>query len=165
MSKLLSSALVSLLVLSVVPAAGAADPCALVPQADVARLLGGAILAAHPSGPEIDEDSGGMQSVCAYQVKSAVVMLNWVEFATAAQALAPWQSSLTEAKDDADTKVSLDTVDPGSAFWATTQGGTAYTMVQGRHVIQAGAGGPGFQSVPAQSLRLVALEAARHLQH
>ena len=165
MSKLTSSALVSLLVVLVVPVAGAADPCALVPQTDVARLLGAAVMAARPHGPEVDKGSGGMRSMCVYQLRSATVMLNCVEFSAAAEALAPWQAGLTEAKADPDTKVSLDTTDGGSAFWATTQEGTAYAMVQGRYVIQVAAGGPGFHSVPGPSLRLLALEASRRLQH
>ncbi len=164
MSKLLSSALVSLLVVLVVPVAGAADPCALVPQTDVARLLGAAVMAARPHGPEVDKGSGGMRSMCVYQLRSATVMLNCIEFSAAAEALAPWQAGLTEARADPDSKVSLDTTDGGGlAFWATTQEDTAYAMVQGRYVIQVAAGGPGFRTVPVQSLRLLALEVVRRL--
>jgi hypothetical protein len=164
MSGLVSAGLASLLVLLAVPVAGGTDPCALIPQAEAAKLLGVAVTGARSSGPATDEESGGMLSTCVFRTGSAAVALTYVEFASAKEASAWYRATLTEAQGTAGTKVSPDQNGSLPAFWATTQIAAAYTLAQARYVVAVGGGGPGFHLVSGQSIRLLALEAAKRLQ-
>ncbi len=165
MSQCVSVGLASLLVLLAVPVAGGTDPCTVVSRGEAEKLLGVAITAAQPSGPETDEESGGMLSRCMYRTGSTAVFLTYVEFASVNEASAWYRATLTEARGDADTTVVLDDKDDVSAYRAKTRAGAGYTLAEGRHVVAAGTGGPGSEPLSGEPLRRLALAAAKRLPH
>ena len=143
------------------------DLCSIISRTDAASLLEQPVTAVTPSGPQRDEDSGGMLSFCTYLSSNAAVVVSIVEFATAAEARKQLNANLVKERMDADDAEV--TEEPGigeQSFWGISANGASYTFVKGSRVVGIGLGGEGFAAMGLSrkdALRRAALAVASKL--
>ena len=145
----------------------AGDSCSLISRTDAATLLEKPVTAVTPSGPQRDEDSGGLLSYCTYLSSNAAVVVSVIEFASAAEARKQLNANLVKERMDADDAEV--TEEPGigeQSFWGISSNGASYTFFKGNHVVGIGLGGEGVVDKwlsRKDALRRVALDVAAKL--
>ena len=144
---------------------GAAGPCDLLDRATAGQLLGQAVAAGTPSGPEPDEDSGGTRRNCVYQTGKSMLVLTHVTFANAAAAReATTRELVGERLGEEDATVKEESGIGDKAYWAYSDIAAQYIVVKGAVVLGLALGGTGQAPSSYQaSLRAAAAKAAAKL--
>lgn len=128
---------VAALVLSAPPA----GPCDLVDKAKITALLGQPATG-EPSGPEKDEDTGGMVSYCSYRAGQLMVIVSDVAFADAGAARkATTQELVKDRLDDETAKVTVEQGVADAGYWAESAKGRMYVVRKGARVVAVMIGG------------------------
>ena len=138
-------------------------PCDILSKATVTALLGQPAPAGTASGPEKDEDTGGMASHCFYQVGSSAVIVSQVVFTSAAEAKKATTAELIKAQmDDTEAKVTQENGVGDTGYWATTEKAAFYAVLKGPRITGVGIGGnlPKAKATYHDALREAALAAA-----
>lgn len=146
---------------------GVPGPCDLLTREAAEGLLGQKVTAPQPSGPELDEDSGGMRSVCVYQAGTRMLFVIRVAFASPAAARAATTRELvTEHYGEGEKDFTI-TEAPGlgdQAFWAYTDRGAEFIVVKGASVLGVTLGGmPKAPSTYQAQLRALTVTVANKL--
>ncbi|HEY7683558.1 MAG TPA: hypothetical protein VH879_13015 [Gemmatimonadales bacterium] len=147
------------------PDAATAGPCDLLDRATAGQLLGQAVAAGTPSGPEPDEDSGGTRRNCVYQAGKSLLVLTQVTFASAAAAReATTRELVGERLGEEDFTVKEESGLGDKAYWAYSEIAAQYIVVKGPNVLGLALGGTGQAPSSYQaSLRAAAAKAAARL--
>lgn len=118
-----------------------AGPCDLVDKAKITALLGQPATG-EPSGPEKDEDTGGMMSYCSYRAGQLMVIVSNVVFANAAAARKATTQELVKARlDDETAKVTAEQGVADAGYWAESAKGRMYVVLKGARVVGVMIGG------------------------
>lgn len=119
-------------------------PCDLLTPAAASELLGQQVTAPAPSGPEPDEETGGIRTICVYQAGTRMLILFRVAFASAPAALeATTRELVGERFSDGEDDFTV-TEQPGlgdRAFWAYRPGAAELIVVKGATVLGLALGG------------------------
>ena len=118
------------------------EPCDLVDQASAAQLLGQAVTKTFPSGPEPDEETGGIRTICYYQAGTRGLVVTQVVFKSAAEARQATTRELMEDQMDSEEMTIKEESGLGDkAFWAYTDKTAQYVVVKGAKVVALSLGG------------------------
>jgi hypothetical protein len=148
--------------LAVTAPALAADPCQLVPAANVASLLG-AETKGVAAGPQKDEDSSGQVSYCTYRgtARPAALVVSMIEFASDAEARKEITRELVESRlGDEEGKIAEEGNVGDKSFYAATDNGSMYIFLKKNRVIGVALGGPGAGDAKATKAALLAVAQA-----
>lgn len=119
-------------------------PCDLLTRAAASELLGQQVTTPTPSGPEPDEDTGGIRTVCVYQAGTRMLILIRLVFASAPAALeATTRELVGERFSDGEDDFTIAEV-PGlgdRAFWAYRPRAAEFIVVKGATVLGLSLGG------------------------
>jgi hypothetical protein len=120
----------------------APGPCDLLSKDAASALLEVPVTKMEPGGPERDEDTGGMRTLCAYMAATRMVIVVREVFTSAAAAQAATTKELVgERMEDDQTTV---TEVPGlgdKAYWATTPHAAEWVVTKGSSVLGVTLGG------------------------
>ncbi|HQR19396.1 MAG TPA: hypothetical protein PLE54_17040 [Burkholderiaceae bacterium] len=144
---------------ALLPAASAADPCALLSPAEAGQLLGQAAVKATPSGPEKDEDSGGQLTYCTYRAAAAsglAAVVSVVEFRSEAEARKQLTRNLVQGRmDDETAKVSEEGNIGEKSMVGATDKAAMVVFLKKNKVIGVSLGGSGAAATPASKAALL----------
>ena len=151
--------------LALLPAGAAIrGPCDLVSRTAASELLGQQVATATPSGPEPDEDSGGMRSICVYQSATRMLILVRIVFANAHAAREATTRELVSERfsdGDDDFTIKEEAGVGDAAFWAYSPSAAEFVVVKGVTVLALTLGGmPKEPSAYQAQLRAVTVKAA-----
>ena len=125
-----------------VPGAAAPGPCDLLTRDVASTILEAPVTKMEPGGPERDEDTGGMRTLCAYMAGTRMLIVVREVFASAATAKAATTKELVgERLEDENSTV---TEVPGlgdKAYWATTPHAAEWVVIKGSSVLGVTLGG------------------------
>lgn len=139
------ASLMAMTVLLLSAGSASAQPgwCAGIDKAQVGSLLGAAVPAPLQAGPERDEDSGGVNTTCAFVASPKGVVAIRVEFASAAEARkhVSIEYLKNQQQNDEDVKYVEEKGIGDRAFWAVSDEGAFYAILQGARLYGVGLGG------------------------
>jgi hypothetical protein len=132
--------------LSASPASAAPPgPCDLLDKATASQLLGKPVASMEPSGPEPDEDSGGMRTHCVYMAGTSMLVVTQVIFQSPAAASETTTRELVGERYGEDEDMTVEEAGGlgDKAFWAYTPTAADYIVVKGAKVLALTLGGTG----------------------
>jgi hypothetical protein len=120
----------------------APGPCDLVSKDAASALLEAPVTKMEPGGPERDEDTGGMRTLCAYMAGTRMLIVVREVFASGAAAQAATTKELVNDRLEDEKSTVTEVSGLGDkAYWATTPHAAEWVVVKGSSVVGVTLGG------------------------
>ena len=120
------------------PGVAIPGPCDLLSRAAANELLGEQVTTPTPSGPELDEDTGGTRTTCVYQGGTRMLIVVRVVFGSPAAAREATTRELVAERYGEGADDFTMTEEPGlgdAAFWAFSPRAADFIVVKGATVL------------------------------
>lgn len=119
-----------------------AGPCDLISKAAASALIGEPVIAADPSDPEEDEDTGGKVSHCAFRGKSMMLIVSQITFSDVAAARKAITNESIKARLEGEVTELVEESGLGDkSWWSYNSRSAQYLVLKGSSAVSVMMGG------------------------